>query len=153
MVDKEVLEKKKRIQKVRNILKTFKGGQILYIYEKCDSTLEHISGKLSEIGFNSNAKQPDSKISINSNDLLIYQWIIKNMKLKNNDILFLLCDGIWIKIQIIDVMNATQSLWNNIDGTKGFTVLNEDMDKLFEVGDDSRDELNYLFDEYSIVKF
>ena len=62
-------------------------------------------------------------------------------------------DGIWIKIQIIDVMNATQSLWNNIDGTKGFTVLNGDMDKLFEVGDDSRDELNYLFDEYSIVKF
>ena len=50
-------------------------------------------------------------------------------------------------------MNATQSLWNNIDGTKGFTVLNEDMDKLFEVGNDSRDELNYLFDEYSIVKF
>lgn len=153
MVDRELLEKKKKIQKVRNILKTFKGVRILCIYEKYDSTLERISENLSEIGYYSNAKQPNSKISINSNDSLIYQWINENMKLKNNDILFLLCNGIWIKMQIIDVMNAIQSLWNHIDGSKGFTVLNEDMDKLLEVGDDSRDDLNYLFDEYLIAKF
>ena len=100
------------------------------------------------------SKQPDSKISVKSDDILIYQWIIENMKLKNNDILFLLCEGIWIKIQIIEVMSATQCLWNNIDTLcKGFTVLNEEMDKLLEVGNDSRDEWNFLFDEYSITKF
>ena len=151
MVDRELLEKKKKLQEVRNILKTFNGVKILCIYEKCDSTLELISENLSEIGYYSNAKKrPDSKISINANDYLIYQWINENMKLKNDDILFLLCNGIWIKMQIIDVMNATQSLWNNIDGGKGFTILNEDMDKLLDVGEDSRDEMNYLFDEYSI---
>ena len=153
MVDRELLEKKKKIQEVRNILKTFNGVKTLCIYEKCDSTLERISENLLEIGYYSNSKKPDSQISINSNDSLIYQWINENMKLKNNDILFLLCNGIWIKIQIIDVMNAIQSLWNNIDGCKGFTVLTEDMDKLLDVGEDSRDELDYLFDEYSIAKF
>lgn len=150
MVDRELLEKKKKLQEVRNILKTFNGVKILCIYEKSDAVLERISENLSEIGYFSNSKKPDSKISINANDSLIYQWINENMKLKNNDILFLLCHGIWIKMQIIDIMNATQSLWNNSDGSKGFTVLNEDMDKLLEVGEDFRDELNYLFDEYSI---
>lgn len=52
-----------------------------------------------------------------------------------------LCNGIWIKIQIIEVTTATQSLWNNIGSySKGFTVLTENMDKLLEVGNDSRDE-------------
>lgn len=151
MLDKELLEKKKKIQKVRNALKTFQGIKLLCIYEKCDSTLERISENLSGLGYCSNTKQPDSKISVDYNDSLVYQWIIKNMRLKNDDILFLLYHGIWIKIQIIDVMLAAQSLWNNTDGTKGFTILNEDMDKLLDVGYDSRDELNYLFDEYSIL--
>lgn len=151
MVDKELLEKKKKIQKVRNILKTFNGVMIICIYENGDSVLDRILENLSEIGYYSNTKQPDSKIPINAGDSLICEWIIKNMKLKNDDILFLLCDGIWVKIQIMDIMNAIQSLWNHTGGTKGFTVLNEKMDKLLDAASDSRDELNYLFDEYSIV--
>lgn len=152
MLDKELLERKKKIQKVRNVLKTFQGIKVLCLYEKCDPTLEGISENLSGLGYCSNTKRPDSKISVDYNDSLVYQWIIENMRLKNDDVLFLLYDGIWIKIQIIDVMLATQSIWNNADGTKGFTVLNEDMDKLLDVGYDSRDELNYLFDEYSILQ-
>lgn len=148
MVDKEMLSRKIALQKVRNILKAIKGIKILCIYEECDFTLERIS----TMEYTSYSKQPDSKIPIDSNDSLIYQWIIETMKLKNNDVLFLLCNGIWIKIQIIEVTTATQSLWNNLDSySKGFTVLTENMDKLLEVGNDSRDEWNYLFDEYSIA--
>ena len=148
MVDKEMLSKKIALQKVRNILKAIKGIKILCIYEEYDFTLEHIS----TMGYTSYSKQPDSKIPIDSNDSLICQWIKECMKLKNDDVLFLLCNGIWIKIQIIEVTTATQSLWNNIDSySKGFTVLTEKMDKLLEVGNDSRDEWNYLFDEYSIA--
>ncbi len=45
-------------------------------------------------------------------------------------------------------------MWNNIDTRcKEFTILNEKADKLLEVGNDSRDEWNYLFNEYSIAKF
>ena len=154
MVDKERLQKKLKLQTVRNILKTLNGVKILYIYENSDPILERISENFSDMGRYTYSKQPDSKISVKSDDILIYQWIIENMKLKNNDILFLLCEGIWIKIQIIEVMSATQSLWNNIDTLcKGFTVLNEEMDKLLEVGNDSRDEWNFLFDEYAIIKF
>ena len=154
MVDKERLHKKLKLQTVRNILKTLNGVKILYIYENSDPILERISENFSDMGRYTYSKQPDSKISVKSDDILIYQWIIENMKLKNNDILFLLCEGIWIKIQIIEVMSATQCLWNNIDTLcKGFTVLNEEMDKLLEVGNDSRDEWNFLFDEYSITKF
>lgn len=154
MVDKERLHKKLKLQTVRNILKTLNGVKILYIYENSDPILERISENFSDMGRYTYSKQPDSKISVKSDDILIYQWIIENMKLKNNDILFLLCEGIWIKIQIIEVMSATQCLWNNIDTLcKGFTVLNEEMDKLLEVGNDSRDEWNFLFDEYSITNF
>lgn len=154
MVDKELLKNKIKLQKVRNKLKTINGVKILCIFENGNPILEQISESFSDIGYYSYEKQPDSKISVKSDALSIYQWIIENMKLKNNDVLFLLCEEIWIKIQIIEVISATQSLWNNIDTLcKGFTVLNEEMDKLLEVGNDSRDEWNFLFDEYSIAKF
>lgn len=154
MVDKELLKNKIKLQTVRNKLKTINGVKILCIFENGNPILEQISESLSNIGYYSYEKQPDSKISVKSDALSIYQWIIENMKLKNNDVLFLLCKEIWIKIQIIEVISATQGLWNNIDTLcKGFTVLNEEMNKLLEVGNDSRDEWNFLFDEYSIAKF
>lgn len=154
MVDKELLQKKIKLQTVRNILKTVNGVKILCIYENGDPILERITESFSDMGYYSYEKQPDSKISVKSDALSIYQWIIENMKIKNDDILFLLCEGIWVKIQIIEVISATQSLWNNIDTQcKGFTILNEKADKLLEVGNDSRDEWNYLFNEYSIAKF
>lgn len=151
MIDRELLEKKKKLQKVRNILKTLDGIKVLCIYETPDSALEQILENLSDIGYYAYTKQPDSRISVKADDSLIYQWIAENMHLGNRDILFLLCKGIWVKIQIIETMTAMQSLWNQIDPCcKGFTVLNEAMDTLSEVGNDSRDELNYLFDVYSI---
>lgn len=154
MVDKELLKNKIKLQTVRNKLKTINGVKILCIFENGNPILEQISESFSDIGYYSYEKKPDSKISVKSDALSIYQWIIENMKLKNNDVLFLLCEEIWIKIQIIEVISATQSLWNNIDTLcKGFTVLNEEMDKLLEVGNDSRDEWNFLFDEYSVAKF
>lgn len=153
MVDKELLKNKIKLQTVRNKLKTLNGVKILCIFENGNPVLEHILESFSDIGYYSYEKQPDSKISVKSDDLSIYQWIIENMKLKNNDVLFLLCERIWIKIQIIEVISATQSLWNIDTSCRGFTVLNEEMDKLLEVGNDSRDEWNFLFDEYSIAKF
>lgn len=65
--------------------------------------------------------------------------------------MFPLCEGVRARIRITDAKTAAQSLWNDIDPScKGFTVLNGKMDRLTDIGNDSRDERNYLFDEYVI---
>ena len=148
-----LLEKKKKLQKTRNMLKKLDGVEILYVYEECnDSKLKIIADSLWNHTFTgqySNTKSPDSKIRRDSGDLDIYKWIKEVTKLKTNQIVFLFYNGVLVKIQIADVDNAIQTMWNRIDErSKGFLILSENMDTLLEVGSDSRDEMHYLFDEY-----
>lgn len=153
MVDRMLLEKKKKLQETRNMLKKLDGVEILYVYEECnDSKLKIIADSLWNHTFTeyySNTKSPDSKIRMDSGNLDIYKWIKEVTKLKTNQIVFLFYNGVLVKIQIADVDNAIRTMWNRIDErSKGFLILSENMDTLLEVGSDSRDEMHYLFDEY-----
>ena len=106
---------------------------------------------MSEIGYYSQTKQPDSKILANSDELAIYQWIINCMQLKNNEIVYILVKKIWVEIVILDSLQAVKNLWNAIDSySKSITMLNASMNLLLEVSNDSRDEENYLFDKYNL---
>ncbi|MDE5738002.1 MAG: hypothetical protein K2H93_06540 [Oscillospiraceae bacterium] len=138
------------IQKVKNILNELKGIAILKLHAE-NAELEAILNHLSEIGYYSQTKQPDSKILANSDELAVYQWIMNCMQLKNNEIVYILVKKIWVEIVILDSLQAVKSLWNGIDSySKSITMLNASMRLLLEVSNDSRDEENYLFDKYHL---
>lgn len=71
------------------------------------------------------------------------------MELRENQKLFLVVNHILVKMQIVNSFEVAESLWNHVHpDSKGITILNEQMTILWEVGNDSRDEQNYLFDKY-----
>ncbi|MBQ8435817.1 MAG: hypothetical protein IJZ64_04935 [Ruminococcus sp.] len=151
MVNKKLLENKKQIQKAKNILKSMSSIKVLHIYDiDYIEQLEKINFKNS--GYYSSLKIPDSKISYDTDEFIIYRWIIDCMKLKNKELVYFLCNNIWTKIQIIDVESAVKELWNYNNESKGFIIFNEKLHKLLEVGSDSRDENNYLYDEFIICQ-
>lgn len=151
LVNKKLLENKKQIQKAKNILKSMSSIKVLHIYDiDYIEQLEKINFKNS--GYYSSLKIPDSKISYDTNEFIIYRWIIDCMKLKNKELVYFLCNNIWTKIQIIDVESAVKELWNYNNESKGFIIFNEKLHKLLEVGSDSRDENNYLYDEFIICQ-
>lgn len=151
LVNKKLLENKKQIQKAKNILKSMSSIKVLHIYDiDYIEQLEKINFKNS--GYYSSLKIPDSKISYDTDEFIIYRWIIDCMKLKNKELVYFLCNNIWTKIQIIDVESAVKELWNYNNESKGFIIFNEKLHKLLEVGSDSRDENNYLYDEFIICQ-
>lgn len=136
LVNKKLLENKKQIQKAKNILKSMSSIKVLHIYDiDYIEKLEKINFKNS--GYYSSLKIPDSKISYDTNEFIIYRWIIDCMKLKNKELVYFLCNNIWTKIQIIDVESAVKELWNYNNESKGFIIFNEKLHKLLEVGSDS----------------
>lgn len=148
LVNKELLEKKIKLQKVKNILKELNGVAVIQIYDEI-SKYDSILNRLLEAGYYSDEKQPDSNISADSDESVIYQWIIDCMELRENQKLFLVVNHILVKMQIVNSFEVAESLWNHVHpDSKGITILNEQMTILWEVGNDSRDEQNYLFDKY-----
>ncbi|MCM1507648.1 MAG: hypothetical protein NC177_11015 [Ruminococcus flavefaciens] len=138
MNDRKLLEKKKKLQRVRNMLKSTDGIEVIEI---CDG----LNIRIAE--YYSCEKVPDSRISEDSDN--IYEWITDCMKFRNNMIVYLLCEGVPVKIRITDVQTAVKSLW---DAHGTITTAVENLEKVYEVGNDSRDECNYLFDVYYITK-
>lgn len=140
MTDRKLLEKKKQLQRVRNMLKATDGIEVIQICDGLDVT-DNIEN------YYSSEKIPDSRISENSGN--IYGWIADRMGLENNMTVFLLCENIPVKIRITDVQTAVKNLW---DSYGEITLTDENLDRVYEVGNDSRDEYNYLFDVYYIKK-
>lgn len=137
MIDRKLLEKKKKLQRIRNMLKVTDGIEVLEI---CDSLNVEIEN------YYSAEKIPDSRISPDDD---IYSRIAEYMKLRNNMTVFLFCEGVPVKIRITDVFTAVGSLWNAYGD---ITVADENLITVCEIGNDSRDEYNYLFDVYKIKK-
>ncbi len=149
MIDREILEKKKRLQKVRNVLKEISGITVLGIYEnQYIPEFDGIFERLSKLGYYSPDKIPENSINFKSEDNVIYRWIIDSMKLENGMTVYLLCCDVWVKISFLDVCTAVKDIWNVIGG---FTIITEDLTVLKECGSDSRDEYNYLYDEYDLT--
>lgn len=119
------------------MLKVTDGIEVLEI---CDSLNVEIEN------YYSAEKIPDSRISPDDD---IYSRIAEYMKLRNNMTVFLFCEGVPVKIRITDVFTAVGSLWNAYGD---ITVADENLITVCEIGNDSRDEYNYLFDVYKIKK-
>ena len=104
MIDREILEKKKRLQKVRNVLKEISGITVLGIYEnQYIPEFDGIFERLSKLGYYSPDKIPENSINFKSEDNVIYRWIIDSMKLENGMTVYLLCCDVWVKISFLDV--------------------------------------------------
>lgn len=151
------LENKIQMQKAKNKLKRLDGVCILKIFEndEGDTLNEILSGyhpTMSSI--------PHGKISFKASKTEIFIWIIAEMHLEYGQEYFFLCDGIWVKIKIIDLQAAVKSLWEHgIDksenyklGTVGFLLVDADMNCVMEAGSDSRDEYNYLIDIWKYAR-
>lgn len=152
MIDREILEKKKRLQKVRNTLKEISGIEVLCIYE--NQYISKFCGmweRLSELGYCSPDKIPDDKIDCKSEDSVIYQWVLDRTNLEDGMTVYLMCRDVWVKVMISDIHKAVKDLWNVIGKQNGLTIVNEDLTVLKEFGSDSRDEYNYLYDEYNLT--
>jgi len=138
MVDRKLLEKKKQIQRIRNMLKAVNGIEIMEICNGLSVDIEN---------YYSSEKVPDSRISESSDN--IYEWIADCMNLEDNMIVYLLCESVPVRIRITDVQTAVKSLWN---ARREITLIDKNLDIVYEVGSDSRDEYNYLFDVYYTKK-
>ena len=136
----EILKKKILLQRIRNMLKTISGIKVIEICENIQ-----ITDKIQN--YYSCEKVPDLKIAYNSEN--IYRYIIENMHLMNNMTVYILFENIPVKVKIIDVPTAVKSLW---DTHHEITIIDELMTKVYEIGCDSRDEYNYLFDIFYIKK-
>lgn len=138
MVDRKLLEKKKQLQHIRNMLKVVDGIEVIEICNGLSVDIEN---------YYSSEKVPDSRISESSDN--IYEWIADCMNLEDNMIVYLLCESVPVRIRITDVQTAVKSLWN---ARREITLIDKNLDIVYEVGSDSRDEYNYLFDVYYTKK-
>lgn len=145
MVDRELLQKKRLLQRTKNILSKIEGIKIL------DYTEQKIFDEnyLQNIGFYSITKEADSKISCFSEESEIIEWIIDLVNFEIEQIWYLWIYDYLIKIQISDVRIAVKNfcIYINPD-SKGFVLITENKKIMYEFGNDSRDEDNILFDKY-----
>ena len=135
-------------QKTKNIISVIEGIQVIE-YEEQTLFNEEYLRRINYLGYD---KIPDSKISDRSNDAEVTVWINKFIDLRKDQLWYIWLNGYLVKIQILDTEKAITGLWNNIDpDCKGFVLIDEDKKMMYEFGNDSRDEENYLFDKYSLV--
>lgn len=145
MVDRELLQKKRLLQRTKSILSKIEGIKIL------DYTEQKIFDEnyLQNIGFYSITKEADSKISCFSEESEIIEWIIDLVNFEIEQIWYLWIYDYLIKIQISDVRIAVKNFWIYINpDSKGFVLITENKKIMYEFGNDSRDEDNILFDKY-----
>lgn len=140
------------------ILSDYNRHKFLLYYLSIDNqTLNKNSYIFNELQVYSNDKKPNDCISSKSTEDKIIQWISKLLLLQKNDILFWYCNGLWVKIKIMDEQLVIKELWNHkryyfkTNYCLGFMIVMETMDRMFELGFDSRDEYNILFDEYNLT--
>jgi hypothetical protein len=147
MVDRNKLQNKIALQKTRNIMSEIRGIQVLGYEENPFS--EELFRK---IGFFSNDKKADLKIP---NDTNAYQMVTKiydRIIIKDSQIWYLLINGFLVKFVVTDTKTAMFDIWDKTSpDSKGFVLINENKDTMYDLGSDSRDEDNYLFDIYSLL--
>lgn len=137
-----------KLQKAKSILTKIEGIQVID-YEEQPSFDEDY---LIRINYYNCDKNPDAKISISSNDAEIIDWIYKLIDFQLNQIWYIRVNDFLAKIKILDIRSAILELWKNINPpSNGFTLIDENNNTLYEFGNDSRDEGNYLFDKYPLV--
>lgn len=106
---------------------------------------------LRNIGFYSNTKAADSKIPYSSNEADIVEWVIDLIDFNSSQIWYLWFNNFLVKFQLVDIRLAILNLWNNLNSySKGFILINGNKNIMYDIGSDSRDEYNILFDTYQL---
>lgn len=147
MTDSNKLQTKLALQKTRNMMSEIKGIQILD-YEEYSLSDEF----LQKSGYCSNDKIADARIPFCTDDEEIINIVCSLMEIKEEQILHLLVNGLLVKFQINDIRTAIHDIWDKTSpDSKGFVLINENKDTMYDLGSDSRDEDNYLFDIYSLL--
>ncbi len=146
MIDRALYERKKTLQRARNALRKLKGAETLEA--DCLPELDGIFGRLRELGFCSNDRPPDNALPCGSSDTDIAEWISICINAETGAEYYLLYENIAFKIRISEPSAAVMSLWSAYGNCKGFTLVSIDKTKVYDLGCDSRDENNYLFDKY-----
>ena len=145
MLDKQILQKKILLQKTKNLMTKINGVEILD-YEEEDMLDDRM---LRSIGFYNGEKTPDAAIAYSSDEESIVDWIIDNLAFEANEICCLWVQGFLVRIRILDIRAAVESLWNELNpNSKGFVLISHDYKTMLEFGSDSRDEYSILFDKY-----
>ncbi len=136
-MDKELLEKKKRLQKTKNILKELAGLEII--------SIEEISlSELVDMDMRRNKMIPDSKIGFSDDISAIVNWIENNVPFKEDSDFYFIVNTHCVKARIANSEEAYSSIWAKM----GRAIFLSDSKKtMYEFGCDSRDEYNYLFDK------
>lgn len=149
MVDREKLQTKVRFQKTKNLIFSIEGIRVIDYKEQNKLDKEY----LQKVKYYSMDKTADSKISAQSNDDEIVDWIYTLMNFQIGQIWYLWVNGFLVKIQFLDIRTAIRSLWKSIDpNSKGFVLIDENRNTMYEFGNDSRDEENFLFDKYLFLR-
>lgn len=139
-MDKALLERKKNLQRTKNILTEIAGIEVLDLEEK--NFFDVIDSEI----FN-NKICPDSKIDFRKDSAEIVNWIIDNTPFVTGDNTYLLINNYSVYVKIIDLKMLYRTLW---DKEGAVIILSEDKHHLYEFGNDSRDEDNYVFDKYCV---
>lgn len=150
MIEREYYERKKNLQNTKNVMRKIEGITVLGYEEQ--TIFDEIT--LKNIGFYSGAKVTDSKIAYSSNEADIIEWIISLIDFNSSQRWYLWFNSFLIKFQLADIRMAILNLWNNLEPySKGFILINENKNIMYEIGSDSRDEYNILFDTYQLDKY
>ena len=145
MYDKQLLQKKILLQKTKNLMAKIDGIKILG-YEEQNIFDDRM---LRSIGFYNGEKTPDAAIAYSSDEESIVNWIIDNLGFEADESCCLWVQGFLVRIRILDIRAAVESLWNELNpNSKGFVLSTHDYKTMLEFGSDSRDEYSVLFDKY-----
>ena len=110
-------------------------------------------GALQRIGFYNGTQAPDDKIANTADTESIVDWIMGKLDFEVNEVCFLWVNAFLVKIQLLDIKTAINTLWNSLNPrSKGFIVITSDYKTMLEFGRDSRDEHHILFDKYTLSK-
>ncbi len=143
MVNKELLQQKINLQKIKNLMKQVNGIDILD-YEK-GVLKEDI---LRNAGYCDPSKKAESCITFDSSESDIIDWILKSVSVSEEEICYLFYDNIYkVKVRVINKKQMLSDLWRVFHR---ISILNQEKNLFYEVEMDSRDEYNYLFDIYSL---
>ncbi|SFB76223.1 hypothetical protein [Ruminococcus albus] len=146
MIDRNRLQTKLALQKIRNMMSTVRGIVILD-YEENPFSEEY----LQKIGYLNNSKEADLKIPYSTNANEIAAKICDRMNIKDSQIWYYAADGFLVKFRVTDPGTAVLDIFDKTTpNSKGFVLIDENKDTMYDFGSDSRDEENYLFDKYSL---
>lgn len=147
-MDKQLLQKKKKLQEARNIINYLTGFELIHMNEPGDEPISLIN--YDKMGYYSNIKKPDEVFELDVSENLLCTFLKEKTHIGNGDIInLLLHNGIWIKVKITDMDSLITSCFK-VAQSRWITFIDEQLINMYELCCDSRDEYHICYDEYKV---